>query len=164
MIKRHTNAIVNQQDLNQIKEMIDSYNSNRYWQFQRSKSESTTSFFISYLNDYEIKLLYRNLFSFVERYDDNSKLKLDRAYINCYPAYTGGDWHTDGDAGITVLYYPNTDLNFDSEGGTEFEHHGVEKYIKNSIIIFPANHSHRALEHTMQGKYRFSIAVKLKYN
>lgn len=94
----------------------------------------------------------------------STTLKPYRSYVNCHPAYHPSDWHLDSDEnGITMIYYPDIGINYGDEGGLEIKDHGIEPYIPNSLIIMPANILHRAQMHTMIGKLRFSIAIKLKF-
>lgn len=92
----------------------------------------------------------------------NAPISMYDAYINCHPSYHPGGWHTDisKGQGITLLYYPDVGVNYLDGGGTEIEGHGIEQYIPNSCIVFPGQVKHRALEHTVPGAYRFSIAFK----
>jgi hypothetical protein len=160
-IQRFFNVINDQTDLQQISEMVSVFNSKRSWHFQGSSKDSKLAFFISYLSQDELNLFSKHLHQYLVQYEPNVQFVLERAYINCNPAHVGGDWHTDGTNGITLLYYPNTEFDFNSYGGTDFEHHGIENYIKNSILIFPAESSHKAVAHKIDGAYRFSVAIKL---
>ena len=141
--------------------MINVYNSNRSWHFQGSNEKKSNPFFLSYLTQSELNLFQKYLQPILDANYPTQKFILERAYINCYPPSIDTDWHTDGENGITILYYPFNNNNFENSG-TEFEYHGVEKYIENSIIIFPAELKHRAQGHTVPNAYRFSIAFKLR--
>ena len=160
-ILRYLNVINDQNDLDHVQKMINMFSSNRSWHFQGSTSDKDVAFFFSNLIQSELDLFYKYFNPIIQK-EYNFNLELERAYINCNPPMVGGQWHTDGDNGITILYYPLTKFKFGDQGGTEFEHHGVEKYIGNSIILFPAELKHRALEHQISNAYRFSIAIKLR--
>jgi len=160
MINRYTN-VIDQDNLQSVLDLV-SVSSSRPWHFQTSLSNSYNTFFISYLNQTEIDCVIPLLKPSLDRYSPNGEFILERAYINCHPSFSSGEWHVDGNNGLTLLYYPPTVFNFGDKGGTDFELHGEEKYVPNSLIIFPAWWNHRAVEHTVPGAYRFSIAVKLK--
>ncbi len=159
-ISRHLDVITNPIDLKIIEGMVNVYNSARPWHFQGSTELRDVAFFFSDLTQSELNLFQKYIQPILNKEFGNTEFLFERAYINCQPPGIGGNWHTDGTNGITILYYPKSKVSCEY-AGTEFEHHGVEKYIENSIIIFQAEHKHRAIAVT--DFYRFSIAIKLNY-
>lgn len=93
---------------------------------------------------------------------DFSCVRLERLYINCHPSHHPGDWHDDGGSGFTLLYYPDLSIDYQGGGGLEIEGHGIEPYVPNSVLIIPGDVQHRALQHNIIGKFRFSIAIKFR--
>jgi len=90
-----------------------------------------------------------------------SQMKLYRMYVNCFAPSENPYFHTDGETGITLLYYPQTDWNLDDGGETQF-------YIENNIygitpvcnrmVMFDAAVKHRAT--TFRDRHRFTVAIK----
>jgi len=131
-----------------------------------SNLESEFSFFSRDLEETEKIVLWDILNIYFYQYTikykiDPLTLKPNRIYVNCHPAYHPGDWHTDSsEPAITMIYYPDIDIDYVNEGGLEIENHGIEPYIANSLLIIPSNIRHRTQMHTLIGKMRFSIAIK----
>lgn len=135
---------------------------------QKSYEKSNLLFFLKHLNKEEISFFWSHLKIFFIRYTekhniDADQLYFERVYVNCHPAFHPGDWHRDGEEGLTLLYYPDNEVDFKNEGGLEIEGHGVESYVPNSLIIMPAEVLHRAQIHTIIGQIRFSVAFKMIY-
>ena len=160
-IKRYKN-VVNSKEINKINVIL--YSLIRFWRFQTSRTvdpENQKPFLIGILEISEINYLLGLFQPYIQDYLNEfpQKVKFERAYLNAQFCYQPGDWHSDNETGFTVLYYPDNGIDFGDEAGLEFKDHGVEKYISNSLIIFPANIAHRSLEHSKHD-YRFSIAFK----
>jgi hypothetical protein len=87
---------------------------------------------------------------------------LDRMYINCFAPREQCFYHTDGDSGITCLFYVNPDYKNVNDGGeTQFivENNSINILpIPNRLVIFNANILHRATP--FKEKHRFTIAIK----
>ncbi len=92
---------------------------------------------------------------------DKDLKQLARMYINCYAPSENPYFHTDGDDGITCLYYLNDKWNDDDGGETQFlidgEIRGVLP-IPNRLIYFDADIVHRAT--SFRNKHRFTLALK----
>jgi len=110
--------------------------------------------------DFFLKALRPFIDEFITENNITEKIILQRSHINCNPAYHPGDWHIDWPNGFTVLYFPVSEFDIGEGGGTEFEEHGYEPYIPNSLLIFPGYIKHRSCQHTNPGTFRFSIAFK----
>lgn len=84
-----------------------------------------------------------------------------RMYINCFAPKEIPYFHTDGDNGITFLYYPQYDWNFNDGGETQLfvedNIYGVVP-ISNRLLMFDANLLHRAT--TFRDRHRFTVAIK----
>lgn len=161
-IIRHYN-IIGEEHHKYISDMLSSHS--RSWVFQKSMPNTDNVFLMSSLDATETKFFLQHFNQYIEKYKAdnlNGTFAFERAYINCHHSYHPGDWHIDNESGFTLLYYPETDIDFNNEGGTEIKDHGIEPYIKNSILIFPANRLHQAQGHSINGKLRFSIALKFR--
>jgi hypothetical protein len=158
-IKRHLNAI----DPSAHKS-IDMSIYNKQWNLGGQGKDSTFKFFGTVLEKHETDFFLNALSPFIDEFikENNitDKIMLQRSHINCNPAYHPGDWHIDWPNGFTVLYFPIPESDFGDEGGTDFEGHGYEPYIPNSVLIFPGYIKHVACQHTKVGIFRFSIAFK----
>ena len=94
-----------------------------------------------------------------------------RAYANAhnYGKHNGGRWHTDeGDNGngwcsVTMLLYLQ-EWNEKWLGGTMFKD-GEEvytiSYVRNRMVVFPANIPHKAEHHLNKDFMRFTLAFKM---
>jgi len=148
---------------------VDQILNHRFWTMQTSDQNTKNVFFFSPLNDEEIQFFANHTANLFREYlAENSipvsEATFERAYINCHPCYHPGDWHVDNSSGVTMLYYPNSPVDFGQEGGTEIDTHGYEPYVSNSLLIFPAHLLHFARQHTVHGAFRFSIAFKFQTN
>lgn len=89
------------------------------------------------------------------------KLNLDRMYVNCFAPSENPYFHTDGEEGITFLYYPNMNWDLQEGGETQFyindDIYGITP-VPNRIVIFSANIKHKAT--TFRNNHRFTVAVK----
>lgn len=142
------------------------------WNFQTSKDLITDVphsrlFLKARLHQLECYFLNQSFRPFIDEYINHAgyrdkTVELYDGYINCHPSFHPGQWHVDmlEGVGFTVLYYPDMDVDYRDSGGTEVKGYGVEPYVPNSLVIFPAEIEHRALEHTVPGAYRFSVALK----
>jgi hypothetical protein len=161
-IKRYYDIITEQEDFKTIIKIL----TNRNWVIQSSNIDDTNNFFMSNLFDDEINFYLQKFDSVLSMYAKNNGIQetlfIERAYINCHPCYHPGNWHVDNLTGFTLLYYPETETDFGDEGGTDFKNFNFEKYIPNSILIFPADELHMATEHSQKGKFRYSIAFKFR--
>ena len=87
--------------------------------------------------------------------------KLYRMYVNCFVPCERPYFHTDGDEGVTFLYYPNMKWDKDDGGETQFlmndDLYGVLP-IPNRMVVFSANLLHRAT--TFRNDHRFTVAIK----
>lgn len=92
-------------------------------------------------------------------------MKLYRMYINCFAPSENPYFHTDGQTGITLLYYPNLYWDINDCGETQFiqnnEMTGVLP-LPNRLVCFSANILHKAT--TFRNKHRFTIAFKYAPN
>ena len=88
-------------------------------------------------------------------------MKLYRMYINCFAPSENPYFHTDGEEGITFLYYPNMNWDLQEGGETQFyindDIYGITP-VPNRIVIFSANIKHRAT--TFRNNHRFTVAIK----
>jgi len=82
-------------------------------------------------------------------------------YVNCFVPCERPYFHTDGDEGVTFLYYPNMKWDKDDGGETQFlmndDLYGVLP-IPNRMVVFSANLLHRAT--TFRNDHRFTVAIK----
>ena len=89
------------------------------------------------------------------------KLNLDRMYVNCFAPSENPYFHTDGNRGITFLYYANDSWDLDDGGETQIIVNGEIKGIlpiPNRIVGFDANLVHRATP--FRFNHRFTLAAK----
>jgi Rps23 Pro-64 3,4-dihydroxylase Tpa1-like proline 4-hydroxylase len=112
----------------------------------------------------EICTLFQNVIS--KKISQVSDYNLYRCYINCFAPSENPYFHTDGDSGLTLLYYPNEEWNLNDNGETQIllntqtdQIVGVLP-IPNRMLLFDANLIHRAT--SFRDRHRFTIA--LKYN
>ena len=88
-------------------------------------------------------------------------IPLYRMYINCFAPGEIPYFHTDGDDGITFLYYPQDTWDIDMGGETQFvvddEIKGIFP-ISNRMVMFDASILHRAT--TFRSRHRFTLAIK----
>lgn len=86
---------------------------------------------------------------------------LKRAYINCFSPSENPYFHTDGEAGLTVLYYPPAEWCIDQGGETQLlidnQLVGILP-ISNRALVFDANILHRAT--SFRDRHRFTVALK----
>ena len=91
-----------------------------------------------------------------------NEMTLYRMYVNCFAPSENPYFHTDGDSGLTFLFYIN-DWKLDDGGETQFlidnEIKGVLP-IPNRIVGFDANIPHKAT--TFRDNHRFTLAIKFK--
>ncbi len=84
-------------------------------------------------------------------------------YVNCFAPCENPYFHTDGDKGMTFLYYANDRWELNDGGETQIvvndEIKGILP-IPNRIVGFDANLVHRAT--TFRFKHRFTLAAKFK--
>ena len=82
-------------------------------------------------------------------------------YVNCFSPNENPYFHTDGEDGITFLYYPDQGWELDDGGETQFyidgEIRGITP-VSNRMVYFDANIMHRAT--TFRSRHRFTLAVK----
>ena len=90
-------------------------------------------------------------------------MELYRMYVNCFAPSENPYFHTDGEDGYTLLYYPQKDWKLDDGGETQFiidnNLYGILPE-PNRMILFHANIPHRAT--TFRDRYRFTVAIKYK--
>lgn len=88
-------------------------------------------------------------------------LNLYRMYINCFAPGENPYYHTDGENGITCLFYVNPEVNINNGGSTEFII-GNEMVgslpVPNKLCFFDANILHRAT--SFKDRHRFTVAIK----
>lgn len=160
-IVRHTNALADD-ELGFVAKLLK----DRTWTVQASTEGDRTRFFMSVLSQHEIDFFHRRWSALVNRYVEENRVTapvaFERAYINCHPCFHPGHWHMDNVNGFTLLYFPEPEVDFGDDGGTDIEGFGYQPYVPNSLIIFPANAMHMAREHTARGVFRYSVAFKFK--
>lgn len=86
---------------------------------------------------------------------------LYRMYVNCFAPREIPYFHTDGDDGITFLYYPQFDWKPNDGGETQLYVNGNIQGvvpIPNRMVAFDATILHRAT--SFRDKWRFTIAIK----
>lgn len=89
------------------------------------------------------------------------RMKLYRMYVNCFAPSENPYFHTDGNSGITFLYYPQEDWQLDDGGETQFYVDGTLYGItpeSNRLVMFDARIVHRAT--SFRNRHRFTIAIK----
>lgn len=111
--------------------------------------------------------IYKLLSSQIKKvYPQVRKLNLDRMYVNCFAPSENPYFHTDGDDGITVLYYVNDHWVPNDGGETQIlvkDSGGINEIkgilpVPNRIICFDAIFLHRAT--SFRSKHRFTLAAK----
>ena len=86
-----------------------------------------------------------------------------RMYVNCFAPSENPFFHTDGESGITALYYPTEEWNIQEGGETQFltdENLCGVLPIPNRMVLFDAPIPHRATP--FRSQHRFTIAVKYR--
>ena len=112
--------------------------------------------------DSEFASLFQNVIN--QKISQVSPYNLYRSYINCFAPSENPYFHTDGDSGLTLLYYPNKEWNLSDQGETQIVlNNQVDRIvgilpIPNRMLIFDANLVHRAT--SFRNKHRFTIAFK----
>ena len=99
----------------------------------------------------------------LQSYRKVRKLNLYRMYINCFAPSENPYFHTDGDDGVTFLYYANDQWELNDGGETQVIVNDEIKGIlplPNRMVGFNANLLHRAT--TFRFKHRFTLAAKFK--
>jgi hypothetical protein len=100
-----------------------------------------------------------------EVFENLQNITIYRMYVNCFAPTEKPYFHTDGDKGITFLYYANSDWQLDDGGETQIiinnEIKGILP-IPNRLVGFDANLVHKAT--TFRNKHRFTIAIKITIN
>ena len=84
-------------------------------------------------------------------------------YVNCFAPCENPYFHTDGDTGITFLYYANNSWNPNDGGETQIIVNDEIKGIlplPNRIVGFDASLLHRAT--SFRFKHRFTLAAKFR--
>lgn len=97
------------------------------------------------------------------KYEQLSKDKIYRMYVNCFSPNENPYFHTDGETGVTALFYPTIEWNLNEGGETQFltdENIIGILPIPNRIVFFDANIPHKAT--SFRSNYRFTIAVKYR--
>jgi len=87
--------------------------------------------------------------------------RLCEMYINCFAPSERPYFHTDGEDGITFLYYPNDKWEPDDGGETQFVINNEIRGIfptPNRLVLFEGNILHRAT--TFRDRHRFTVAIK----
>jgi len=88
-------------------------------------------------------------------------IPLWRMYINCFAPREIPYFHTDGDDGVTFLYYPQFEWQPNDGGETQFYVNGNIQGVvptPNRLVAFDARILHRAT--SFRDKWRFTIAIK----
>ena len=84
-----------------------------------------------------------------------------RMYINCFAPREVPYFHTDGDKGVTFLYYPQRSWQPNDGGETQVYVQGNIQGVvplPNRLMMFDARLLHRAT--SFRDRHRFTIAVK----
>ena len=82
-------------------------------------------------------------------------------YINCFAPREVPYFHTDGDKGVTFLYYPQFSWQPNDGGETQIYVQGNIQGVvplPNRLMMFDARLLHRAT--SFRDRHRFTIAVK----
>lgn len=108
------------------------------------------------------ELIYQTLSTKIEeKCSFLSEMNLYRMYVNCFAPNENPYFHTDGESGITFLYYLNEKYNIQDGGETQFlldgDIYGVMP-VSNRLVMFDANILHRAT--SFRDRHRFTIAIK----
>ena len=88
---------------------------------------------------------------------------LYRMYINCFAPGEVPYFHTDGDDGVTFLYYPQFNWKPNDGGETQLYVNGNIQGIvpvPNRLMAFDATILHRAT--SFRDRWRFTIAIKFE--
>ena len=88
-------------------------------------------------------------------------LSIYRMYVNCFAPEENSFYHTDGETGITCLFYVNQNYNVNSGGETQFivKDTGINILpIPNRLAFFDASILHKAT--SFKDKHRFTVAIK----
>ena len=99
----------------------------------------------------------------LESYREIRKLNLYRMYVNCFAPSENPYFHTDGDDGVTFLYYVNDRWELNDGGETQIIVNDEIKGIlplPNRIVGFDASLLHRAT--SFRFKHRFTLAAKFR--
>ena len=108
--------------------------------------------------EFVYKLIKKRLNDSAQQVQDK---KLYRMYVNCFVPGEQPYFHTDGDEGVTFIYYPNMKWDKDDGGVTQFlmkdDLYGVLP-IPNRMVVFSANLLHRAT--SFRNDHRFTVAIK----
>ena len=86
-----------------------------------------------------------------------------RMYVNCFAPREIPYFHTDGDDGVTFLYYPQFGWKPNDGGETQFWVNGNIQGvvpIPNRLVAFDAAILHRAT--SFRDKWRFTVAIKFE--
>ena len=138
--------------LNFIREEINILSWSKHQSKKNLNNKKNPMFFAS---TQENLLSHQFLFNyFCDKYNLSNKLL--RAYVNCHPPYSGGQFHAD-DGDMTFIFYPDEKVK--NKGGTEFEDGTKVDYKSNRLIIFDAKLFHKASEN-LSNEMRHSIAWK----
>ena len=125
------------------------------WSKQQSNLNNKKNPVFFFASTQENLLSHQFLFNyFCDKYNLSNKLL--RAYVNCHPPYSGGQFHAD-DGDMTFIFYPDEKVK--NKGGTEFEDGTKVDYKSNRLIIFDAKLFHKASEN-LSNEMRHSIAWK----
>lgn len=93
--------------------------------------------------------------------EETKPYTLRRTYINCFSPSENPYFHTDGEAGLTVLYYPPSEWCINQGGETQLlvdnQLVGILP-ISNRALVFDANILHRAT--SFRDRHRFTVALK----
>ena len=84
-----------------------------------------------------------------------------RMYINCFAPREVPYFHTDGDSGVTFLYYPQYNWQPNDGGETQIYVQGNIQGVvplPNRLMMFDARLLHRAT--SFRDKHRFTVAIK----
>tara|TARA_R100000008_G_C3495455_1_gene120893 strand:+ start:102 stop:587 length:486 start_codon:yes stop_codon:yes gene_type:complete len=112
------------------------------------------------VNEFIYNLIDSTIKSKCEQVDG---MNLYRMYINCFAPSERPYFHTDGNDGLTFLYYPNMEWDKDEGGETQFltdrDIYGVIP-LPNRMVFFNADIWHRAT--SFRNNYRFTIAAKYR--
>jgi len=84
-----------------------------------------------------------------------------RMYINCFAPREIPYFHTDGDDGVTFLYYPQLEWKPNDGGETQFYVNGNIQGVvptPNRLVSFDARILHRAT--SFRDNWRFTVAIK----
>ena len=108
--------------------------------------------------EFEYKLIKKRLNDYAKQVLGK---KLYRMYVNCFIPGEQPYFHTDGDEGVTFIYYPNMKWDKDDGGETQFlmkdDLYGVLQ-MPNRMVVFSANLLHRAT--SFRNDHRFTVAIK----